>query len=113
LLQVENLVVGREGYGQVEFLDPVDLRGVDLNQLIVIDRHLITVFPDDATKPPRGHGLNVRARLTIEEAWPEHKDPQSLEEYEAFLRKRGSRRKQRFVSYDRHRGAWTFDVPGF
>jgi hypothetical protein len=111
--RVEGLVVGREGYGQIEFLEPVDVRGVDLNQLIVIDRHLITVFPDDATKPPRGQGLNVRARLTIEEAWPEHRDAESLEEYEAFLRKRGSRRKQRFVAYDRQRGAWTFNVPGF
>jgi nuclear pore complex protein Nup98-Nup96 len=111
--QVENLTVGREGFGQIQFLEPVDVRGLDLNQLIVIEQHLINVFPDDATKPVRGQGINVPARITIEGAWPAKRDAKSVEEYEAFLRKKGSRRKQRFVDYDRQRGAWTFDVPGF
>jgi len=113
LAHVEHLTVGRTGFGQVEFLEPVDVRGLDLNKLIIIDKLVITVFPDDANKPPRGQGLNVPARITIEQAWPTKRDEKGLASYAAFLKKMGNRRKQRFVAYDKERGAWVFDVPGF
>lgn len=58
-------------------------------------------------------GLNVRARITIEQVWPEKKDPKSLHAYETYLKKVGRHRRQSFVHYDTENGAWTFDVPHF
>ena len=64
LKAVEGLCVWNE-WGEVKFLESVDLRRVDLDQLIDIERRSITVYPDDRLKPEAGRGLNVHIQLTF------------------------------------------------
>lgn len=50
-------------HGSIEFLNKVDLRDLDLDKLINIQKDFIEVYPEKS--PPVGTGLNVPARLTL------------------------------------------------
>ena len=50
-------------WGRIQFLAPVDLRGLRLEHLIKIERRLIEIYPNDVDKPPRGQGLNLPTRI--------------------------------------------------
>jgi len=49
--------------GSIRFLQPVDLRGIDLSDVVKIEKGLIEVYPENTPKPPPGHGLNVPAEI--------------------------------------------------
>lgn len=50
-------------HGSIEFLTKVDLRDLDLDYLVNIQKDFIEVYPEES--PPIGTGLNVPARLTL------------------------------------------------
>ena len=62
LSEVHSFSVWSE-FGKVTFLNPVDLRGMQLHQLIKIERRVVEIYPNDCDKPPLGEGLNVPARI--------------------------------------------------
>ncbi|KAK4046188.1 3',5'-cyclic-nucleotide phosphodiesterase [Microbotryomycetes sp. JL201] len=76
LRSVKDLVVGRVGYGQVAFLQPVDLTTLHsvedlLGGIVVFEDRNCTVYPDEMESKPRpGQGLNVPATITLERCWP-------------------------------------------
>ena len=55
--------VNRKGYGQVEFLSPVDLTDVKLGRLfedyVAFEERQVTVYPDPEKKPPVGSWLSA------------------------------------------------------
>lgn len=55
----------RNEWGEIHFFQPVDLRGVNLDDEINISRRMIDVYPNNSTKPAKGKGLNVAAQLTF------------------------------------------------
>ena len=76
LLVCERLVVSRKGYGEIQFLEPVDLTGLPklgalLGGVIRFDDKECSVYPDseEVDKPPPGSGLNVKAKLSLEGCW--------------------------------------------
>ncbi|TIA82922.1 hypothetical protein E3P89_00669 [Wallemia ichthyophaga] len=90
LKSVEGLKVGRKGYGEIHFLEPVDLTTLDgLNeltdgQLVVFESRVAYVYPDGVEegednpenaplKPAPGRGLNVAAEIELEGCWPKDK----------------------------------------
>ncbi len=107
--------MGREGYGEVTFLEEVDVRALQINSIIKIEYGEIVVYPDDQSKPPPGQGLNVPARLTLEKVWPQSgkRDTVSLDRKEAALKRSCQKNGMKFVQYRRDSGEWVFDVPGF
>ena len=64
---VDRFVVGREDLGEVQFLLPVDLVGLDLDKIIDIDKGKIQVYglEGEAVAPIMGQGLNVPAMLVF------------------------------------------------
>ena len=62
---MDRFVIGREDVGEVQFLLPVDLVGLDLDNLVEIEKGRIQVYgtPGSAGPPPLGLGLNVPAML--------------------------------------------------
>ena len=58
-------MIGREDVGEVQFLLPVNLLGLDLDNLVEIEKGRIQVYGiPGAPGPPRlGQGLNVPAML--------------------------------------------------
>lgn len=123
LSSLPNFTAGRRGYGEVTFLEPVDLTEVDLNDLlgsiIVFTEMELSVYPDDyKDKPARGEGLNVPAQVSLENCFPKDKatkepitdmgDPR----HARFLKRVKSIPETEFVSYTDD-GIWTFKVKHF
>ncbi|KAF6762038.1 nucleoporin autopeptidase-domain-containing protein [Ephemerocybe angulata] len=125
LTAFKGLVVGRVGYGQIEFLEPVDLTGLPRlgmlkGEVIEFEEKECSVYPDgDADKPPPGSGLNVKARMTLERCWPEDKatrepikdpnHPTVLKHLKRLKNIKGTK----FESFDMETGKWTFTVDHF
>ena len=59
--------MGREEYGEVQFLLPVNLVNVDLDNLVEIEKGKIQVYglPGQASAPALGFGINQPSMLVF------------------------------------------------
>lgn len=123
LSAVPNFTAGRTGYGEVTWLEPVDLTGLDLKtflgDVIVFTEMELAVYPDDyPDKPPMGQGLNVPAQITLENCFPKDKATKqpitdtSDPRHARFLKRVKNIPDTEFVSYTDD-GMWTFKVEHF
>ncbi|XP_069679986.1 nuclear pore complex protein Nup98-Nup96 isoform X2 [Periplaneta americana] len=119
---VENFTVGREGYGNVFFPDPVDVADLNLDEIVHFRHKEVMLYPDDEKKPPVGCGLNRRAQVTLDRVWPIDKtthnpitDPDRLKQmdYEGKLRRVCAKLQTRFLEYRSQTGSWVFKVDHF
>jgi nuclear pore complex protein Nup98-Nup96 len=126
LRSCEGLVIGRVGYGEVHFLEPVDLTGLSkLGQLygevVRFDDKECSVYPDvdDTEKPAVGTYLNVHARIILLRCWPNDKatrEPIKDEKHPAVVRhvkKLKGMRDTDFEGFEMDEGKWTFTVDHF
>ncbi|KAG2155090.1 nucleoporin autopeptidase-domain-containing protein [Suillus bovinus] len=126
LVAFKNLVVGRVGYGEIQFLEPVDLTnlprlGALLGEIVKFDDKECSVYPDtdDADKPAPGSGLNVRARIVLVRCWAtdkatrepikNEKDPGAVK----HLKRLKTIKETHFEDFDIREGKWTFSVDHF
>ena len=67
LQAMDRFVVGREEIGEVQFLLPVDLVGMDLDNVVEIEKGKIQVYglEGQSGAPLPGKGLNVPAMLVF------------------------------------------------
>ncbi|KAI8356144.1 nucleoporin autopeptidase-domain-containing protein [Choanephora cucurbitarum] len=123
LKQIQNLVVGRKGFGEIRFEQSVDLSEIDLEdimgQLIVIEDKAAVVYPDQDKKPPKGTGLNVPAIVKLEQCFSRDKntgapirDPEHPR-FKLFKDKLQKRSGTDFVDYEDATGNWTFKIHEF
>ncbi|KAK6459317.1 nucleoporin NUP145 precursor [Scheffersomyces xylosifermentans] len=123
LSAVENLIIGRIGYGQIAYNYPVDLsqikrkadeNGVTLEnelfgKIFKMKKMLILLYTnEDEEKPPMGVGLNVPATVTLEGAKP--KEGISIGDYIGQLK---SQKGMEFVTYDPITYVWVCKVKHF
>ena len=121
--KVENFAVGRENVGSVSFKVPVDLSNIDLDELygniVILEPRSATVYPVAAKKPPVGKGLNVPAKISLEQSWPRARDKRTpvQDKTGSRITKHVERLKRientTFESYDPEHGIWTFSVEHF
>lgn len=124
-LETIHLVVGRIGYGQVEWTSPVDISDIAnlgdiLGTLVVFEPGTICVYPDPSQKRPQGRGLNSPATVTLEGVWPrdaiskepitDMADPRMLTHLERLHRACEGPGGD-FVTFSH--GMWVFRVPHF
>jgi nuclear pore complex protein Nup98-Nup96 len=126
LSSFKDLVVGRVGYGEIHFLDPVDLTGLPklgalLGELVRFDDKECSVYPDgdDTDKPAPGSGLNVRAKIILLGCWAvdkatrepvkDEKAPPAIK----HLKRLKGMKETHFESFDVKEGKWTFTVDHF
>jgi nuclear pore complex protein Nup98-Nup96 len=123
LKNVRNLVVGRKGYGEIKFDQPVDLSEIVLEDimgvLVVLEEHTAVIYPDNATKPAKGTQLNVPATIKLENCFIRDKntgapikDP-AHPRFQHFKEKLRKQAGKDFVGYEDDTGTWTFKVVGF
>ncbi|EKG13362.1 Peptidase S59 nucleoporin [Macrophomina phaseolina MS6] len=117
LKSLANFRVGREGIGEIQFEQPVDLTAVDLDKLLgsVIQLNVrnATVYPSKASTPPVGKGMNVTSLITLENSWPRAPASKSDKTGTRFQRHVERLKKVEgtdFVSYDPNTGRWQFRV---
>ncbi|KAJ6560335.1 nucleoporin autopeptidase-domain-containing protein [Mycena capillaripes] len=126
LSSFKDLVVGRVGYGEIRFLEPVDLTGLPklgalLGLVVRFDDKECSVYPDsdEVDKPPPGSGLNVRAQLSLLRCWAVDKatrepikdatHPSAVK----HLKRLKNMKDTHFEGFDIERGEWTFTVDHF
>ncbi|KAG5184934.1 nuclear protein 96-domain-containing protein [Tribonema minus] len=98
--------------GRIKWLEPVDLRGADLDAAVAIEPKAVAVYdhlPAGQAKPAVGQGLNRRARITL----LVHRRPgASYASYDRKLREFAEEKGVQFVSYTPE-GEYTFIVDHF
>jgi hypothetical protein len=89
---------------------------------VEIDRHEVTVYPDDNNKPPAGEELNIPARITLLGVYPtdrttreEITDNERIKamNYNDYLREVTKKFDGEFINYGINDGSWTFMVKHF
>ena len=114
------------GYGEIHFLDPVDLTGLPklgslLGEIVRFDDKECSVYPDsdDVDKPPPGSGLNVRARIVLVRCWAldkatrepikDEKHPMAVRHYKRLKHMKDTH----FEGFAIEEGKWAFTVDHF
>lgn len=120
---VPDFTIGRKGYGNVYFGGPLDVAGLNLDDLVHFRHKEVVVYPDDENKPPVGTGLNRKAQITLDQVWPHdktlHEPIKDRERLEAMdfegkkLRAACDKNDTRFVEYRPETGSWVFKVDHF
>ena len=64
LKSVENFTIYNE-FAKVKFLDFTDIRRLNLDKIISLDKGSVEIYPSDTEKPPIGQGLNKKALVTL------------------------------------------------
>lgn len=109
---VQKFVICRKGYGQIEFKTAVDLSDIPslsvLRELVEIDRGRVQVYPNKSKRAPGGTGLNVPARISLENV--RHPPDIELDEHLENLQ---ATPDTKFISYDSETGLWTYEVEHF
>jgi hypothetical protein len=100
--QVRNFSIVREGYGRIDFCCNVDLRGIDLDQLVQINEGHVIVYPYTPSPTP-GTGLNQPAIVTLFKCFPKKKSIVTI------TKTMGAE----LISYNQHDGTWVFKVSHF
>ena len=64
---MDRFIIGRQDLGELQFLLPVDVRGLDLDSLVAIDKGRVQLYglPGGPVAPALGTQLNVPAMLTF------------------------------------------------
>ena len=120
---VQDFKVGRRGYGQVSFSQPVDLTSTNLDEipgkLILFDIKVCIVYPEEDSEQPPGMGLNVPATITLEKCWPLSKetrqpiiDPDNPR-FQQHIQKLRKMPNTEFIDYMADNGVWIFRVQHF
>jgi len=116
---VHNLRVCREGVGAVVFEGGTDCRGLlpVLQEILVIDKGEVVVYPDATRKPPIGQGLNKPAHVTLHGCMPKSQqrlsDKSARERYRQRVAQMTEEKGAVFEDYDCEDGTWRFRVSHF
>ncbi|KAF4504653.1 hypothetical protein G6O67_008078 [Ophiocordyceps sinensis] len=119
--RIDGFTIGRDNVGFIKFKIPVDISGIEIDELcgdvIQLEPRSATVYPNPAKKPPVGKGLNVPAKISLEHSWPRAgRDKQAANDPKRF-KKHVERLKRipdtTFEEYNQESGIWTFSVEHF
>jgi len=66
LCRIDNLEVGRYGFGSVTWSGLTDVRRINFDKVVEIERGSITVYPNEDERPPIGYGLNKPAVIRFD-----------------------------------------------
>jgi len=112
MTEIYNFTVIRPNFGQIEWLEPVNIAGLNLADIINIKSKEVFVY-EDIPSPPVGQGLNKPARVTLLNINPKAKNDAGftslLEKLKTFCRLN----EAEFVSYEKEEGKWSFNVRHF
>ncbi|ORY77281.1 nucleoporin autopeptidase-domain-containing protein [Protomyces lactucae-debilis] len=124
LSKVKDFTVGRRGYGQVSFNQPVDLSSLEqvedvAGKIVIFEPKMCSVYPVEEMKPAVGKGLNVPATITLEQCYPLSRDKRQpiRDKMHPRFQQHVDRLKRmsetEFVDYLADSGTWIFKVEHF
>jgi nuclear pore complex protein Nup98-Nup96 len=112
LSQVEDFTVGRHNLGEVKFLGKTDVRGLNLDILVIITEKHAEVYPEDRipvdSKPPVGTELNKPAEISLLNVRP--KQGADVVAFRRKLEKVTKKFGAEMIDYLPQLGKWIFKV---
>ena len=114
LAAVSNFTVVRKGKGKVEWEGAVDVRGADLDRVVVIENKSVSIYSEEeeeGRKPAVGTKLNRPAILTMENVFPP--DPSATEKFVNKVARQTKKMDAELISYDPSTGEWILRVKHF
>lgn len=111
LSRIDNLEIGRYGFGSIKWPGLTDVRRLDFDSALIIEKGSVILFPD-REKPPVGESLNKEAVVTLN-VRPSRSDgkARSADVLKARLQQISENFGGTFISYDMEK--WIFRVPHF
>lgn len=110
LSRIDNLEIGRYGYGSIRWPGLTDVRRLDFDEEVVIERGSVTLYPNK-DKPIAGEGLNKEAVISLNVRPSKDMKLKSPEAIKARLAKISEDFGGKLISYDMEK--WIFRVPNF
>eukprot|EP00536_Pseudo-nitzschia_multiseries_P003763 jgi/Psemu1/64310/estExt_Genemark1.C_590048 len=114
LAAVTNFSVARTGVGKVEWEGAVDVRGANLDRIVVIESKSVSIYTDEeeeGRKPEVGTKLNRPAILTLEGVFPP--DPSDADKFVKKVTRQTVKMGAELISYDPSTGEWILRVKHF
>lgn len=108
LSQIDNLEIGRYGFGCIKWPGLTDVRRIDFDRVIDIERGRLTVYPEQ-DKPREGTELNKEAVISLNVKT--RAAPSKVAEVKDRLTGITEKLGGKFISYDLD--MWIFRVPHF
>lgn len=119
LATVSNFVIERPGYGSIAWEGAVDIRRIDLDNVVSIEAKDVSVYfaeEKDNTKPVVGTKLNRPALITLHNVFPK-KGPNSSDELKEKLSRKIEKSTKlmgaELISFESNSGIWVFRVAHF
>ena len=114
LSKVKNFGVCREKFGMIQWEGATDVRGLNLDNLIRIDKKEVFVYEGVHQPPPQGQELNKEAIITLWDVFPKKGNKSDdHSKFEAKLRKFCQINDAEYLSYSSASGEWVFAVKHF
>lgn len=119
LARVQDFRVGRAGVGHVTFHGETDCRGLLplLHEIVVVAKGEVVIYPEQASKPEVGQGLNRPASIVLFGCLPKSRsrlsDPGARERYQQRVAQMTLDKGAIFEEYCCDDGTWKFRVDHF
>ena len=112
LARVEDFVVTRKNFGSVRWLEPVDVRRLEIDRVVRIERGVIYVYHENSgvLSPPPGEGLKKRAEVTLYECRPKKEGEAARAKFEDRILKQTRRMGGELQEYSAETGLWRFTL---
>ncbi|KAL3633091.1 hypothetical protein CASFOL_026075 [Castilleja foliolosa] len=111
--RVQDLIVGRVGYGCVKFIGETDVRSLDLDNIVKFNRCEVVVYEEESSKPLVGQGLNKLAEVTLLLQAKDNMTEDRLKAIVDKLKCKTESQGAKFISFDPITGEWKFLVQHF
>ena len=108
LMKVEHFCIQNE-HGKVAFEGPVNLIGLDLDEIVQINEREVLIYPNEKSKPRQGQGLNQAATVTLYNCFAKR----DVEVFREKIKRLCERNESRFINWDEDTGIWVFSVRHF
>ena len=116
LAAVPNFAVERPGVGKIEWEGAVDIRGIDLDSVVVIEAKSASVYTkeeEENRKPAVGTKLNRSAIITLEGVYAPEATQDSQEKFSKKVERQTKKMGSQLIYYDARTGVWKLRVQHF
>ena len=112
LANLEGFVVARENFGVVKWLEPVDVRKVDIERTVRIERGVVYIYSESSGVQSSNPvcGLQKHAEVTLYNCFPKKGSAAARLKFEERVLKQTFKMGAKLLEYDSFHGIWRFSL---